>query len=230
MNISLPVGAEVAARTALRPQRQALPGRFVTLVPLAPEHADSLYELSHGPEREGLWAYLPIGPFASRPDFDAHIARCAASEDPLFFAILDGGRAVGHATYLRIDVPQRSIEVGFILYTPALQRTPGASEAMYLMARHVFEDLGYRRYEWKCNALNAPSMRAARRFGFTFEGVFRQHMIVKGRNRDTAWFSMLDREWPARKAAYEAWLAPDSFDKSGTQLRSLLDLMAESGR
>ena len=215
--------------TAHRPQRQAVPGRFVTLVPLSAAHADSLYELAHGPERDALWAYLPTGPFDSRQDFDAHIARCVASQDPLFFAILDnaGGRAVGHATYLRIDVPQRSIEVGFILYTPALQRTPGASEAMYLMARQVFETLGYRRYEWKCNALNAPSMRAARRFGFTFEGIFRQHMIVKGRNRDTAWFSMLDGEWPARKAAYEAWLAPANFDKSGTQRRSLADLMAE---
>ena len=132
------------------------------------------------------------------------------------------GRPQGWASYLRIEPAQRCIEVGWILYTPALQRTVGATEAMYLMARHAFEDLGYRRYEWRCNALNAPSRRAALRLGFTFEGIFRQHMIVKGRNRDSAWFSMLDTEWPVRKTAFERWLDPTNFDaEDGSASRSL---------
>jgi RimJ/RimL family protein N-acetyltransferase len=140
-----------------------------------------------------------------------------------YYAILDAttDAAVGHACYLRIEPAQRCIEVGGVLYAPSLQRAPGATEAMYLMARHVFKDLGYRRCEWKRHALNAPSRRAALRLGFTYEGVFRQHMIMKGRNRDTAWFSMLDSEWPARKAAIEQWLDPANFDADGRQKTSL---------
>ena len=138
------------------------------------------------------------------------------------------GSPVGYQTFLRIDPPNRVIEVGNILYTPAMQRTAGATEAQYLFARYVFERLGNRRYEWKCNALNAPSRRAAKRFGFSFEGIFRQHMIVKGRNRDTAWFAMLDSEWPARKAAYERWLAPDNFDEKGHQKLRLSELMPKT--
>jgi len=186
-------------------------------------HAESLYEATAGPKNERLWLYLFDGPFANRAEFDAYLTRIAQPGDPLFYAILDAvtGDAVGHASYLRIEPAHRCIEVGGILYAPALQRTPGATEAMYLMARHVFEDLGYRRYEWKCNALNAPSQRSALRLGFTYEGVFRQHMIVKGRNRDTAWFSMLDTEWPARKAAFELWLDPANFDADGRQKTSL---------
>ena len=166
-----------------------------------------------------MWQYLFEGPFADRAAFEVHLKRIAASEDPLFFAILDNasGSALGYASYMRIEPVHRVIEVGSILYTPRLQQTTLATEAMYLMARHVFEDLGYRRYEWKCNALNAPSRRAALRFGFTFEGIFRQHMIVKGRNRDTAWFSMLDSEWPARKANFERWLDPSNFGVDGRQ-------------
>jgi RimJ/RimL family protein N-acetyltransferase len=146
-----------------------------------------------------------------------------AADDPLFFAIEEVGssRAVGIASYMRIEPAHRVIEVGGIVFSPALQRKPGATEAIYLMARHVFEDLGYRRYEWKCDALNAPSRRAALRLGFTFEGIFRSHMIIKGRNRDTAWLSMLDAEWPARKAAFEAWLAPGNFDQGGEQKQLL---------
>ncbi len=163
--------------------------------------------------------------------FDLHLQKAAVSEDPMFFAILDraSGAAVGYAAYMRIEPVHRVIEVGSILYTPQLQRTPLATEAMYLMARHVFEDLGYRRYEWKCNALNAPSRRAALRFGFTFEGIFRQHMIVKGRNRDTAWFSMLDSEWPARKANFERWLDPSNFGPDGRQKVSLSMLNGAPG-
>jgi RimJ/RimL family protein N-acetyltransferase len=173
-----------------------------------------------------LWLYLFEGPFPDRAAFDAHLRRMAASEDPLFFAILDraSGPAVGYAAYMRIEPVHRVIEVGSILYTPQLQQTALATEAMYLMARHVFEDLRYRRYEWKCNALNAPSRRAALRFGFTFEGIFRQHMIVKGRNRDTAWFSMLDSEWPARKESFERWLDAANFGADGRQKISLSTL------
>ena len=179
-----------------------------------------------GRRGDRLWQYLFEGPFADRAAFDLHLQRIAASEDPLFFAILDNasGSAVGYASYMRIEPVHRVIEVGSILYTPRLQQTTLATEAMYLMARHVFEDLGYRRYEWKCNALNAPSRRAALRFGFTFEGIFRQHMIVKGRNRDTAWFSMLDSEWPARKANFERWLDPSNFGPDGRQKVALSTL------
>ena len=169
------------------------------------------------------WDYMPDGPFPELDGFRAHVARKAASDDPLFFAIVEHRtrKVVGHATLMRIDTANRVIETGNIMFSPIMQRTAGATESMYLLARYVFDDLGYRRYEWKCNALNAPSRRAAERLGFTFEGVFRQHMIVKGRNRDTAWYSMLDSEWPGSKAAFEAWLSPDNFTKDGTQRRSL---------
>ncbi len=199
-------------------------GRIVSVVPLNPElHGDALFEGSSGPANEHLWDYLFEGPFADRTAYQEHLIQKAASDDPLFFAIVDNQskRAVGRASYLRIEPLHRVIEVGNILYTPRLQRTAGATEAMYLMAKYVFEDLGYRRYEWKCNALNEPSRRAALRLGFTFEGIFRQHMIVKGRNRDTAWYSMLDSEWPQRKQAFERWLDPANFDAHGHQKSTL---------
>jgi RimJ/RimL family protein N-acetyltransferase len=221
------VDARVDATPAKRPQRTTLDGRVVSLAPLDPmAHAGTLFESTRGHDNEQLWLYLFEGPFATRADFDSHLKQKASSEDPLFFAILDkpSGDAVGYASYMRIEPAHRVIEVGSILYTPRLQRTIGATEAMYLMARHVFEDLGYRRYEWKCNALNAPSRSAALRLGFTFEGIFRQHMIIKGRNRDTAWFSMLDSEWPKRKAAFERWLDPANFDSNGRQRTSLSTL------
>jgi len=218
------VGPAVDSHAAPRPERVTLQGRFVTLMPLLPQHADELYPLSHG-ENDHVWTYLYEQPFADKAAFDAHIAAKSVSTDPLFFAILDkaGGKAIGYATLMRIDPANRVIEVGNILYTPALQRRPGATEAMYLLARYIF-DLGYRRYEWKCNALNAPSRRAAVRFGFTFEGIFRQHLIVKGHNRDTAWYSMLDSEWPRVQAAFEAWLDPANFDAAGQQKQSLTQI------
>jgi RimJ/RimL family protein N-acetyltransferase len=209
-----------------------LQGRFVTVAPLDPiVHADALYEATRGEAGDRLWDYLFDGPFPDSQAFRAYLQRLAASEDPLFFAILNrtSGSAVGHAAYMRIEPAHRVIEVGSILYTPQLQQTAGATEAMYLMARHVFEELGYRRYEWKCNALNAPSRRAALRLGFTFEGIFRQHMVVKGRNRDTAWFSMLDSEWPVRKANFERWLDPSNFGGDGRQKLSLSGLNHASG-
>jgi RimJ/RimL family protein N-acetyltransferase len=223
----VPIGAKVDAGAAKHPQRTSLDGRVVRVVPLDPiAHAGTLYDGSRGEANEQLWLYLFEGPFATRAAFDSHLEQKASSEDPLAFAILEksSGEAVGYASYMRIEPAHRVIEVGSILFTPRLQRTMGATEAMYLMARHVFDDLGYRRYEWKCNALNAPSRSAAVRLGFTFEGIFRQHMIIKGRNRDTAWFSMLDSEWLHRKAAFERWLDPSNFDAKGRQKISLSTL------
>lgn len=199
----------------------------MTLVPFDQgAHAGTLYEATHGPEKEDQWRWMGDGPFASREAYDEAFAKKAASADPLFFAITETatGRPVGQASYLRIEPAHRCIEVGNIIFSPALQRRPGATEAMYLMARHVFEDLGYRRYEWKCNALNMPSRLAALRLGFRFEGIFRQHMIIKGRNRDTAWFAMLDAEWPQRRASFEQWLSPENFDQDGRQRVSLSQL------
>ena len=219
-----PVGLPVESNPARRPERTALSGRFVRVVPLnAEHHLDDLFACMGGREHAHLWTYMFDGPFADRAAFTEAMKKRQTSDDPLFFAIEEVGssRAVGIASFMRIEPAHRVIEVGGIVFSPALQRKPGATEAMYLMARHVFEDLGYRRYEWKCDALNAPSRRAALRLGFTFEGVFRSHMIIKGRNRDTTWFSMLDAEWPVRKAAFETWLAPDNFDQEGEQNQSL---------
>jgi RimJ/RimL family protein N-acetyltransferase len=213
-----PVGPPVDAAPARWPDPLVIHGRLVTLAPLDPAtHGAELWESVRG--RDDLWTYLFEGPFHGRGDFERHLGSLATSADRVFHSILDNanGEAVGYASYLRIEPAHRVIEVGNILYTPRLQRTAGATEAMYLMARHAFETLGYRRYEWKCNALNAPSRRAALRLGFTFEGVFRQHMIIKGRSRDTAWYAMLDGEWPERKSRLERWLDPANFDEQGRQ-------------
>jgi RimJ/RimL family protein N-acetyltransferase len=221
------IGDEIETSPAKRPERKTLAGRVISLVPLsAATHADALFEGANGGDKDRSWTYLFDGPYTDRAAFRANIEAKTKSEDPLFYAIVDNasGKAVGYQTFLRIEPTHRVIEVGNILYTPAMQRTIGATEAQYLFAAYVFDELGYRRYEWKCNDLNAPSKRAAERFGFTFEGVFRQHMIVKGRNRDTAWFSMLDHEWPARRAAFEQWLSPDNFDASGQQKVALSTL------
>lgn len=200
-------------------------GASVRLEPLsAQQHGGALWTALGGPANEELWRYMGDGPFLGREAFDIHLEAKCASDDPLFYAIVDraSGRAAGHAALMRIDPKHRVIEVGNIIYAFDLQRTRGATEAMYLLAKYVFEELKYRRYEWKCNALNEPSSRAALRLGFTFEGVFRQHMIVKGQNRDTAWFSMLDSEWPSRKPEFERWLSPGNFDASGQQKTKLL--------
>jgi RimJ/RimL family protein N-acetyltransferase len=218
------IGFAVDPSPAPRPQPRVLTGTVVTLRPFdLPAQAEELYQATHGPERDDLWRYMNEGPFPSLAAFEASFEKKQRSTDPLFFAIVENatGLPVGQASYLRIEPAHRVIEVGNIVFTPALQRSCGATEAMYLMARHVFEDLGYRRYEWKCNALNQPSRRAALRLGFVFEGIFRQHTIVKGRNRDTAWFSMLDREWPQLRASFEQWLAPSNFDPAGRQKLSL---------
>jgi RimJ/RimL family protein N-acetyltransferase len=203
-----------------------LTGQYVTVEPLnLAKHGAPLWDGVGGAANNELWRYLPDGPYV-HADFMRDMEAKAASQDPLFHTIVDhvSGQAVGRASFMRIEPKHRCLEVGSILYSPALQRTRGATEAMYLMARHVFETLGYRRYEWKCNALNEASRRAALRLGFSFEGIFRQHMIVKGQNRDTAWFSLLDHEWPRRKQAFEAWLAPANFDAAGAQIRTLSEL------
>ena len=206
---------------ARRPEKVNIAGRYAILVPIAEEHAAPIYEATR--HDDSLWDYMAEGPFQDRGAFDASWQRKLASADPLFYAVLDAktSEPVGYASLMRIDPANGCIEVGNIMYSPVLQRTPAATEVQFLLARYVFEGLGNRRYEWKCNALNAPSRRAALRYGFEFEGVFRQHMIVKGSNRDTAWLSMLDSEWPARKAAFEAWLDAANFDESGRQKSAL---------
>jgi RimJ/RimL family protein N-acetyltransferase len=227
---ALPIGPEVASHPARLPERTPIEGRDVVLVPIdVAAHGPSLYALSHGPEREAQWMYLWDGPYPSEAAFLENLAQKAVSTDPFFVSIVERatGDAIGVASYLRIMPKDRVIEVGSILFTPRLQRTRGATEAMYLMARHAFETLGYRRYEWKCNALNEPSRRAAIRLGFQFEGLFRQHMIVKGRSRDTAWYAMLDRDWPAIRAAYDAWLDPANFDDTGRQRTPLRTPLAQ---
>ena len=224
------LGPKIDARPAPRPHRVTLKGRAVTVAPLGPEHAEPLFAASNGPGGDPLWTYLFNGPFHRLADFAADVEAKSKASDPLYFVVLDNknGRPVGYQSLMRIDPANRVVEVGGIMYTPLLQGTVGSTEAQYLFAKYVFDELGYRRYEWKCNDRNAPSRRAAQRLGFTFEGVFRQHMIVKSRSRDTAWFSMLDHEWPARRAAFEAWLAPENFDLQGKQKRRLEDIAAAS--
>jgi RimJ/RimL family protein N-acetyltransferase len=217
-----PVGLRVDAHGALRPGPVTLQGRYGRVERLDPAwHGAALWQNVRG--HDDTWTYMSAyGPFADEATFMDWLVSRVPLDDPYSYAIVDASdRAVGISTLMEIRPAMRSIEVGHIVYSPALQRTPLGTEAQYLLARYAFETLGYRRYEWKCNALNAPSWRAALRYGFTFEGVARQAMIAKGRNRDTAWFSMLDSEWPARKAAFEAWLSPDNFDDEGKQRGSL---------
>lgn len=227
MDTPRPVGNAVDPSPARRPEREVLDGRFVRLEPLdAAVHGPALWRNVVG--ADAVWDYLFDGPYPDEAGFTASLAGKAASSDPLFWAIVDraSGEAAGYATLMRFDPAHRAIEVGNILFTPALQRRPGATETMALMAGYAFDGLGYRRYEWKCNALNAPSRAAAERLGFTFEGVFRQHMIVKGRNRDTAWYSMLDTEWPALRRGFDLWLSPGNFDGGGRQRQTLAGLRA----
>ena len=222
-HLGQPVGLPVPdPRPRPRPDPVTLTGRWVTLVPLQADHADPLLAAFDADAEGRGWTYLPYGPFASRAEGRDWIARCAESRDPLFFTLCaPDGTPQGMASYLRIDPANGSIEVGHIHYAPALQRRPAATEAMVLLMRHAFEDLGYRRYEWKCDALNAPSRRAAERLGFTYEGTFRQAAIVKGRNRDTAWYAITDQDWPALRSRLDRWLAPKNFDAQGKQITRL---------
>jgi RimJ/RimL family protein N-acetyltransferase len=219
-----PLGTAVDATPARRPGPETLTGRYGRIEKLERKHSADLWTAVEG--YDALWTYMPsYGPFADAATFSDWVGTRAALEDPYSYVVVDpSGRAIGVIALLEVRCLHRVIEVGHVVYSPGLQRTRLASEAQYLLARHVFETLGYRRYEWKCDALNTASRKAALRYGFTFEGVFRQHMISKGRNRDTAWYSMLDGEWPVRKASFERWLAPENFTLNGEQKRSLSSL------
>ena len=207
------------------PGALTLAGRFVTVVPLvAGAHGPGLRAAYAGADH--LWDFLPYGPFPDQVEFDAWLADREADTDPTFFAYLDtAGTPIGMGSFLRIAPGAGSIEVGHLNFSPSMQRSPAATEAMYLMMRWAFE-AGYRRYEWKCNALNLGSRRAAQRLGLSYEGVFRQAAVIKGRNRDTAWFAAIDKEWPDLRRAFETWLAPGNFGADGSQKRRLSDLTA----
>jgi RimJ/RimL family protein N-acetyltransferase len=225
------VSAGLAAWTARPlPLRTAMEGRWARLEPFSvAAHAGDLFA-AFADDREGeLWRFRDAGPFADEKAFVAYAEARMTGDDPLFFAIIDksSGRALGSAAFMRIAPLHGVIEVGSITYSPRLKRTRLATEAMFLMARRAFDELGYRRYEWKCDDLNEASKRAARRLGFTYEGTFRQHMVVKGRNRDTAWFAITDGEWPGIRAAFERWLAPANFDGEGRQKSSLAAMRGE---
>jgi RimJ/RimL family protein N-acetyltransferase len=221
----LPVGAPVPGWSPRpRPPRTPIGGRYCAVEPLdIDRHAADLHEANLEAGDHARWTYLSAGGFDDFEEYRTWLRSIAGTDDPLFHAIVDAstGRAVGVAAYLRIDPDNGVIEVGHINYSPRLQRTRAATEAMYLMMRRAFDELGYRRYEWKCDSLNAASRAAAARLGFTFEGIFRQAIVYKGRNRDTAWFSIVDREWPALRAGFERWLDPTNFDGSGRQIRRL---------
>ena len=210
----------------------ALRGTHVLLRPVeAAGDAQPLYALSHPPAGDpAIWTYLPDGPYESPEHLRQALTWAESASDYIYFTLcrLPEERPLGLASYLRIVPEHGTIEIGHIWFGAQLQRTTAATEAIYLLARHAFDDLGYRRLEWKCNALNAASRRAAERFGFTFEGIFRQHQIVKARNRDTAWYALLDRDWPAIRAGFQAWLDPANFDQHGHQARSLGELIAVS--
>lgn len=209
------------------PERKVLEGRTVRLEPLdVTKHGQGLFEASSIEDANTRFTWLFDHAPATLNEMLPWLEKSAASTDPLFFAVIDkvSGQVAGRQALMRIDAANGSIEIGNIYWGPLISRKVAATEAQYLFMRYVFEELGYRRYEWKCNNDNLPSKRAAERFGFEFEGIFRQHLIVKGKNRDTAWYSVLDRDWPALKQAYEAWLAPENFDANGQQIKKLEEL------
>jgi RimJ/RimL family protein N-acetyltransferase len=229
-SLGQPVGDPVPNwKPVATPPRTPIEGRYCRIEAIDPErHAAPLFEAISEDQDGRSWTYMGYGPFATLPEYRAWMKATCLGDDPLFHTIIDSsnGTAVGVASFLRIDPKFGVIETGHIHYSPRLQRTRIATEAMYLLMRRVFEELKYRRYEWKCDALNEPSRRAAKRYGFSYEGIFRQAMIYKGRNRDTAWFAIIDKEWPALKAAYETWLDPANFAADGTQKKALGDLTA----
>lgn len=234
----LRLGPEVSTESAKYPSRVTIPGQYIDLVPLGPEHADALFPLIAQPEHERLWDYMLDPPFhGDRALFDSFItARSTTANNMVFWAITDKHPAssnspvvLGFISYLRIDATHRSIEIGNIMFSHLLQRSRKSSEAVYLMLKHAFEDLGYRRVEWKCNNLNEPSKKAAVRYGFSYEGLFKRHFVIKGRNRDTAWFAIVDEDWPSRKKALEAWLSEENFDEKGAQRKSLVECHKSAG-
>ncbi|RYP27109.1 hypothetical protein DL767_007806 [Monosporascus sp. MG133] len=246
MSEGVPLGPPVDARPALRPARQAIEGRYVTLAPLDTAHVPALYECLCGPSNNVVWAYMPIPNenFASLSEFTEFIAQLSASEDPFLYTVIPkrdllseqdagtvrakAGTPVGYLSYLNIEPAHRCTEIGHVAFSPALQRTREASEALALAMRHAFVELRNRRVEWKCDALNAKSRRAAERLGFVYEGLFRKHRVVRGRNRDTAWFSVVDDDWEEGKvgAALEMWLDPGNF-ADGRQVRTLEQVRQE---
>ncbi|EKG14051.1 hypothetical protein MPH_08793 [Macrophomina phaseolina MS6] len=244
--VARPLGQIVPSTEPAQPEHQTFHGRYVTLRPLKASDADTLFPLLSGDANAWLYDYMPYGPFSAddKQAFQSFVAEQSASTDPLFFAVVvkpfpssasssgdaegQEGKALGWCSLLRITPAHRVVEVGHLLFSSLLQRTPAATEAIYLLARYVFEVLQYRRLEWKCNDLNAPSKRAAARLGFRFEGIFRKHLVVKGRNRDTAWFSIVDEEWSGGVGkALERWLGEDNFGEKGEQKKRLEDLRAE---
>jgi RimJ/RimL family protein N-acetyltransferase len=229
-----PIGCPLVDwRPVAPPPRTSIEGRYCSVEPIDPDrHAAALFEADSADADGSSWTYLSYGPFASLAEYRRWMEATCLGGDPRFHAIIDltTGLPVGVASFLRIEPTAGVIEVGHIHYSPRLQRTRAATEAMFLMMRRAFEELGYRRYEWKCDTLNEPSRRAATRLGFSYEGTFRQATVYKGRNRDTAWFAIIDREWPALKAAYETWLDPSNFDASGRQRCSLGALTAAVAR
>ena len=232
-HLDQPVGAPAPGWSARpRPPRTAMAGPFCTVAPLDPErHAAQLFA-AYAEDREGrMWTYLPRGPYASLDEYRSWAEAACRVDDPLVHTIIDNaaGAPVGTASYLRIEPAIGVIEIGSITYSPSLQRRPAATEAMYLMMRRVFDELGYRRYEWKCDSLNQPSREAALRLGFRYEGLFRQATMTRGRNRDTAWFSVIDSEWPALRAAFEGWLDPANFAADASQRRSLASFRSSAG-
>jgi RimJ/RimL family protein N-acetyltransferase len=238
MAVARPRGPIVSFTKASLPSTHSiLPGRTILLEKLESKHAKDLFNLVGGddPARTSLWDYMGDGPYSQPDAFEKNIASKSASPDPFFFAIIDRrsampsfGKAIGYLSLMRIAPEQLSIEIGNVMFSSALQRTVGATEAFYLLARHAFDDLGYRRLEWKCDSLNAPSRRAALRLGHTYEGTFRQHMIVKGRSRDTAWFSMLKEEWNETMAGSMAkWLDETNFREDGSQIKTLQEIRGD---
>lgn len=229
-HLGQPIGFPVAGWSSREaPSRTPMRGRYCRVEALDPDrHARDLHSANSEDHEDRMWTYLPWGPYRDFDDYLAGLKTGLLRQNFITYAVIDArsDRATGVASYLNINLTAGSIEVGGIAYSPALQKTPAGTEAMFLMMRRVFDELGYRRYEWKCNALNAPSRAAAERYGFRFEGIFRQADVVKGHNRDTAWFSITDREWPAIKAAFERWLRPENFAADGRQRESLSALTA----
>jgi RimJ/RimL family protein N-acetyltransferase len=233
-----PIGAPVPAwQRAQTPGREPLTGRYCRIEPVNVEcHAVDLYEAYSSAVDGRDWTYLTVGPFDSLAAYREHLTRMAASTDPLHHAVIDlaTGKAVGTLALMRIDPANGVIEVGHVTYSPHLKRTRIATEAMFLLMSELFDKLGYRRFEWKCDSLNEPSRSAAQRYGFTFEGIFRQAIVYRERNRDTAWFSIIDGEWPVLRPCYQRWLDAGNFDAQGQQIERLADLIvrqrAESGK
>ncbi|KAI4599001.1 hypothetical protein KJ359_002418 [Pestalotiopsis sp. 9143b] len=236
MSISVPLGEVLAdAGPAKQPEHLSIDGHYTRLEPISTSHVSALYQCLCRDSPVETWAYMAAGPFASEEALAAHIHSIAASKDPLFFTIVPkvdlpgiaAGSPVGYLSLMRIDVKNRGLEIGNVTFSAALQRTTVATEALFLAMRHCLENLGNRRLEWKCDSLNAKSRRAAQRYGFVFEGIFRKHFIVKGRTRDTAWFSIVDDEWPVIKSALESWLTAGNFDDNGQQIQGLVEIRKE---